>query len=250
MNARLTHAIRSGSALPLTACVMLLAACGGGDGGDGASSASRTITLAGTAATGKALANAIITVNCVQGSMSVAADANGNYRATLNAATPCLITATSGATVLLSSALAGGTFNVTPETDLLLSYMAAELGTNEVGLSSGFATNAQFQQALANESDVLSAQAAVVQNLQQGFGVSLSTPDFLSASFTVGQPGDDQDLEMLLASGAVGANGDPAPAAVALMATTGAAHPIAPTSVPSMGGTGGTGGAGSTGGMM
>jgi hypothetical protein len=60
---------------------------------------------------------------------------------------PCIITATSGATTLHSAAFAGGTYNVTPETDLLLSYLAMQLGTNESGLIAQFAANTAFQQA-------------------------------------------------------------------------------------------------------
>ncbi len=213
------------------------------------------MSIAGTAATGKALANAAITINCVQGSMSVAADANGNFHASFGAVTPCLITATSGGTTLHSEAFAGGTFNVTPETDLLLSFLAAQLGTNESGLIAGFATNTQFQQTLQNQAEVSTAQTAVVQNLQQKFGVTLSTPSFLTTAFTVGQPGVDSDLEALLARGAIDSNGEPDASAVTLMATTGAANPIAispttgTTGTTGTGGTG-TGGTGSTGGMM
>jgi hypothetical protein len=182
--------------------------------------------------------------------MSVAADANGNYRATLVAVTPCMIAATSGGTLLHSAAFAGGTYNVTPETDLLLSYLAAQLGTNESGLITGFATNTRFQQALANQNNVLTAQAAVVQIFQQAYGLTLSAPNFLITPFVVGQPGVDRDLQMLASRGVVDADGEPDPAAVALMTTTGAAHPIATSPVPNTGGSGGTGSPGGTGGMM
>jgi hypothetical protein len=251
MNTRPKYVIRSSGRVLLATFFALLAACGGGGGSSSANNMSTTIAFAGTTATGKALANATIRINCVQGSMSVAADANGNYHATLGAVTPCLITSTSGATVLLSTAFAGGTYNVTPETDLLLSYLAAQLGTTESGLVTGFATNTRFQQALANQSDVLTAQDAVVQNLQKKYGLTLTTPNFLTSSFAVGQPGVDSDLEALRASGAIDANGEPDPAAITLMATTGAAHPIATLPAFGTGGSGGNGaGTGSQGGMM
>ena len=250
MRIRQGHVIRSVGGLVLIASVALFAACGGGGGGGGASSMS-TVTFTGTAATGKALANATININCAQGSISVGADANGNYRATLGAVMPCMIAATSGGAVLHSAAFARGTYNVTPETDLLLSYLAAQLGTNESALIIGFAANTRFQQALASQDDVLTAQAAVGQNLQQTYGVTLSTPNFLVTPFAVGQPGVDSDLQSLLARGAIDANGEPSASAVALMATMGAAHPIATSPGTSTGGTGGTGtgGSGSPGGM-
>lgn len=210
-----------------------------------------SIALAGTTATGKALANAMVSVNCVQGSMSVTADASGNYRVTLDAVTPCIIVATSGETVLHSTAFAGGTYNVTPETDLLLSYLAAQLGTNESGLISGFASNPGFRQALANQTDVLTAQSAVVQNLQQTYAITLSVPNFLTTPFAAGQPGLDTDLEKLLTRGAIDANGEPTAAAIGQVTTSGAAHPIATAPGASTSGTGGTGtaGSGSSGGV-
>ncbi|WP_341316280.1 hypothetical protein WN982_33350 [Paraburkholderia sp. IMGN_8] len=254
MNTRPNYIIRSSGGVLLATFFALLAACGGGGGSGSASNMSTTIAFAGTTATGKALANATITINCVQGSMSVAADSNGNYHATLGAVTPCLITSTSGATVLLSTAFAGGTYNVTPETDLLLSYLAAQLGTTESILVTAFATNTRFQQVLANQNDVLTAQSAVVQNLQQKYGLTLTTPNFLTASFAVGQPGVDSDLEALRAKGAIDANGQPDLAAITLMTTTGAAHPIATSPASGTGGSGATGGigagTGSMGGMM
>jgi hypothetical protein len=246
MSIRQPHVIRFASGLLLIASVVLFAACGGGGGGSGASSMSM-VALTGTAATGKALANATIKINCAQGSISVGADVNGNYRTTLRAVMPCMITATSSGTVLHSVAFAGGTYNITPETDLLLSYVAAQLGTNESGLIAGFPASTLFQQTLANQNDLLTAQAAVVQNIQQTYGVSLSTPNFLTTPFAVGQSGVDSDLEALLARGAIDANGEPDANALALMATMGAAHPI--TVSPAGTGTGGTGGTGSPGGI-
>ncbi|RQH06442.1 hypothetical protein [Paraburkholderia dinghuensis] len=253
MSTRKQHIFRFVSAGLQIGSVALLASCGGGGGGGGGGNSASTLptmSITGTAATGKALANATVTIDCVQGSMSVAADANGNYHATFGAAVPCLITATSGGTILHSEAFAGGTFNVTPETDLLLTFLAAQLGTNESGLIAGFATNTQFQQTLQNQAQVTTAQTAVVQNLQQKYGVTLSTPSFLITAFTVGQAGEDSDLETLLAHGAIDSNGEPDAAAVTLMATMGAANPIATTPATGTTGTGGTGGTGSTGGMM
>lgn len=245
MNIRAQHFIRPAGAALLMASATWVAGCGGGGGGSNTS----MVSLAGTAATGKALANATINIDCARGSMSVAADANGNFHATLGAAMPCILTANSGVTQLHAVAFAGGTYNATPETDLLMSYLAAQLGTNESGLTAGFAVSSAFQQVLANQTDVLTAQAAVVQTLQQTYGVTLSTPNFLSTPFAAGQPGEDSDLEALLARGAIDANGEPDAAAVAQMATMGAAHPLVTSPNNNTGGTG-VGGIGSSGGMM
>jgi hypothetical protein len=252
MSTRQRHIIRCVIAGLQLASVALFAGCGGGGGGSVSVTSLPTVSISGTAATGKALANAMIAIDCAQGSTTVAADANGNYQATFGASTPCLIAATSGGTILHSVAFAGGTYDVTPETDLLLTFLAAQLGTNESGLIASFATNAQFQQALQNQTNVVTAQAAVVQNLQQKYGVTLSAPSFLTATFTVGQAGEDADLEALFARGAIDANGEPDPAAVTFIASMGAAQPIATSPGTGSGGTGGTGtgGTGSPGGMM
>ncbi|GAB7521457.1 hypothetical protein PBS_04400 [Paraburkholderia sp. 2C] len=153
-------------------------------------------------------------------------DGGGNYRLTFNAALPCLITVTSGSTTLHSVAYSGGTFNTTPETDLMLVYLAAQLGTNESGLMAGFQTNGTFQQALANPNNVLAAQTAVVTNLQQRYAITLATPAFLSTPFVVGQPGVDSDLDALATAGAIDANGMPDPAAVSLLAAAGSSRPL------------------------
>ncbi len=240
------HLVRFIGEWLLLACVAFFAACGGGGGGG--SSSVTTVALTGTAATGRALANAAIRIDCAQGSTTVAADTNGNYHAMFGAAMPCLIAATSGGTVLHSTAFAGGTYNVTPETDLLLSYLAAQLGTNGSGLIASFAVNRQFQQVLGSQTDVLAAQAAVVQILQQTYRVTLSAPSFLTTPFTVGTQGEDSDLQVLLARGAIDANGEPAAAAVSAVTAAGAGHPFATAPATGTGGTG-AGGTGSPGGM-
>lgn len=98
----------------------------------------QTVALSGTAATGGALASAQVTVSCVAGSATTLTDGGGNYRLTVNAALPCVITVTSGGTSLHSLAYAGGTFNTTPETELMLVYLAARLGTNTGTLIGNF----------------------------------------------------------------------------------------------------------------
>ena len=224
-------------------CVMslaTLASCGGNAciGFDGCSgtNAAPNFTLSGTAATGKALASAMLSVTCAQGSGSTLSDGGGHYSIAFNATLPCVLTVTSGGTTLHSLAFAGGTFNTTPETELMLVYLASQLGTAESSLIADFPGNARFQQVLADQSKVLAAQSAVVTNLQQHYSVTLTTPAFLTTPFTVGQAGGvDSDLDALAKAGAIDANGMPDPAAVSLISTAGLAHPITTTSTPSSG---------------
>jgi hypothetical protein len=244
MNTHYVCFVRPALGAMCVASLAALAACGGSTciGLDGCSGAIVTpsVGLAGTAATGRALASATVSFSCVQGSGSTLSDGGGHYAITLNATPPCILTVTSGAVSLHSLAYAGGTFNTTPETELMFVYIASQLGTSESGLIAGLPTNAQYQQVLASQADVQAAQAAVVTNLQQHYSVTLSTPAFLTTAFTVGQPGVDSDLTALAAAGAIDANGMPDPAAVSLLSAAGLAHPLTTTSAPASG-TGNTG---------
>ncbi|VWB10570.1 putative lipoprotein [Burkholderia latens] len=184
------------------------------------------VALSGTAAAGGALASVSVTVSCAQGSATTLTDGGGNYRVTVNAVLPCVITVASGGTSLHSLAYGGGTFNTTPETELMLVYLAAQLGTNTGGLIGNFQGNARFQQAMGSPNTVQAAQSAVVANLQQRYSVTLSTPAFLTTPFVVGQPGVSGDLDALAKAGAIDPNGLPDPVAVSLLQQAGAAHPL------------------------
>jgi hypothetical protein len=253
MNIHDVRFVRPALAALCVASLATLVACGGSvcvgfdfDGCRGGKGF-QNVTLSGTAATGKALASAVVSISCARGSGSTLSDGGGHYSITFNATLPCILTVTSGGTTLHSLAFAGGTFNTTPETELMLVYLASQLGTSETSLIVGFPSNSQFQNVLGNQTDVLAAQSAVVTNLQQRYAVTLTAPAFLTTPFIVGQAGVDSDLGALATAGAIDADGMPDPAAVSLLSAAGLAHPLTTTSAPSSG-TGGTGSA--TGGMM
>jgi hypothetical protein len=212
------------------ACLATLPSCNGSVclGTDGCfdESSAQTVFISGTAATGRALTSAIISINCADGGASTVADSVGNYNATFVASLPCVITATASGTTLHSVAFAGGTFNTTPETELMLVYLAAQLGTDVPHLITNFPSNGRYQQALESANDVFGAQAAVVTNLQQQYKVTLTVPMFLTTSFAVGQAGVGSDLIALANAGAIDANGMPDAQAIALLSQAGAAHPL------------------------
>lgn len=251
MNTHDARFVRPVLAALCVASLATLVACGGhvcvGFDDCGRVSGTQTVAISGTAATGKALASAGVSFSCAQGSGSTLSDGGGHYSLTFNAALPCILTVTSGATTLHSLAFAGGTFNTTPTTELMLVYLASQLGTSETGLITGFLNKSGFQQALASQTDVLAAQSAVVTNLQQRYAVTLTAPAFLTTPFIVGQAGVDSDLGALATAGAIDADGMPDPAAVTLLSAAGQAHPLTTTSTPSSG-TSGT--VSVTGGMM
>jgi hypothetical protein len=212
-----------------------LVACGGGG-------SSPKGTIGGTAAVGAAMANATIQLSCMSGSGSTTSNSSGAYSATFTFTGPCLITATSGSTVLNSLASGAGTYNVTPLTQLLLSYLAGQLGTTLNGLLAGITTNSTYQNALTNSTVVANAENAVAKLIQSTYGVTLSTNSFLTTSFTPGQPGADADLDTLMADGAITSDGQPAATLSSAAVTAGAAAPIsAGGSGTPTGGTGGTG---------
>ncbi|MDR8396434.1 MULTISPECIES: carboxypeptidase regulatory-like domain-containing protein [Paraburkholderia] len=211
-----------------------LVACGGGHDSGNAPGA----TVSGTAAVGAALANASVTLTCKNGSGSATANSNGAYSATFAFDGPCAISATNGAIKINSFAAGAGTFNVTPLTQLLLSYLAGQLGTNVNGLLAGISTNASIQNALTNSAVIANAESAVAALIQKLYGITLSSSSFLTVSFTPGAPGADADLETLLAAGAITSDGQPA---ASLAAAALAAGALAPLSGGSNGATGGTG---------
>ncbi|HTR09185.1 MAG TPA: hypothetical protein VMJ11_21530 [Paraburkholderia sp.] len=221
------------------ASLMLLSSCGGnsciGLGECGTASGPPPVSISGTAATGKALANATVSLNCAQGAGTVLSDSGGNYAISFNGAPPCIVTATSAGTTLHSVAFAGGVFNTTPETELVLVYLAAQLGTSESSLIANFAGNGQFQSVLGSQSDVLAAQSAVVANLQSAYSLTLAVPAFLTTPFVTGQAGVDSDLVALQNAGAIDSNGMPGGAAVSQLTAAGQAHPLVVASTSSSG---------------
>lgn len=229
MNIHDVHWARPARTVLATALLAALSACSGSIcvGFDGCGSDGRQpLALSGTAATGSALAGATVSFNCAAGAASTRADGGGHYSATFDVLLPCVITASTANATLHSVAFAGGTFNTTPETELMLVYLAAQLGTTEAGLIAGVGSNGRFQRVLSTPDNVLAAQQAVVTNLQQRYAVTLAAPAFLTTPFVVGQPGVDSDLDALATAGAIDANGMPDATAVSLLTTAGRANPL------------------------
>jgi hypothetical protein len=224
----------------------LLAACGGGSDSGSAPSG----TVSGTAALGAPMANASITLSCKNGASSTTANSNGAYSATFAFDGPCVITATNGTATIHSFASGAGTYNVTPLTELLLSYLAGRLGTTLSGLLSGITTNATYQSALTNSTVIANAETSVAQLIKTEYDVTLSTNSFLTVSFTPGQPGADSDLDTLQTAGAILSNGQPASKLSSAAVSAGASSPLGSGSSGGTTGsgsaTGGTGGTGTT----
>jgi hypothetical protein len=215
-----------------------LVACGGGS----SSGSPPTGTIDGTAAIGAALANATVQMTCKNGSGSATTNSSGAYSATFAFDGPCFLTATSGSIVMNSMASGAGSYNVTPLTTLLLSYIAAQLGTTVSGLESGIQSNTSFQSALSSSTVVGNAETAVATLLQTSYGVTLSTSSLLTTSFVPGQPGLDADLDALQTAGEIDSTGTPASSLTTAAAAAGASAPITTSGSGPTGGTGASSG--------
>ncbi|WP_459620028.1 carboxypeptidase regulatory-like domain-containing protein [Burkholderia sp. 3C] len=212
---------------PGVVAMALMTACGGGgdSGGGGPVTTSTTASgkISGTAAVGAAMANASITVACVQGTGASTATSAGAFTVSFAFSGPCSITGSTGTATLHSLANGSGTFNVTPLTELMLVYLAAELGTDLNGLLGGLASNTAYQSAVVNSGNLSAAQGGVATVLKSMFNITLSTSAFLTTAFTPGQPGADADLDALQAAGAFTSAGTPSAALLAAVAAAGTA---------------------------
>lgn len=211
---------------------------GGGSSPDG--------TINGTVAIGTPMKNGAITFVCKNGSANTTTDANGAFSVSFKFDGPCTITASGGATTLHSFAPGTGTVNITSLTELLLSYLASQLGTTVNNLLASLPTNSTYQSALSNSSTIANAETTVAKIVKDTYGVTLSSSAFLTTAFTVGQ-GQDKDLDQLTAAGAIDATGKPVATLTAAVTAAGtAASGGSSGGTPGGGATGGTGGTGTT----
>lgn len=216
----------------------LFACGGGGSSPDG--------TINGTVAIGTPMKNGAITFVCKNGSANTTTDANGAFSVSFKFDGPCTITASGGATTLHSFAPGAGTVNITSLTELLLSYLAGQLGTTVNNLLASLPTNSTYQSALSNRSTIANAEAAVAKIVKDTYGITLSSSAFLTTAFTVGQ-GQDKNLDQLTAAGAIDATGKPVATLTAAVTAAGtAAGGGSSGGTPGGGATGGSGGTGTT----
>ncbi len=146
----------------------LLAACGGDSGGSTPTPpvVPASLGLAGTAATGPAIAGGSVTARCAAGAAATATTAaDGSYTLSVSAGTlPCVlqVTTASGASSLYSVASGSGTSataNITPLTQLVVASLAgADPAAYFTRFDSGAAT-------AVTSASVAAAQATVVRTL-------------------------------------------------------------------------------------
>ena len=237
------------------AALALLAACGGGGGGSSTaggttSSTASSAQLSGTAATGSALANALVTVSDTAGNSpcveaSITTSGLGTFTCTLKAGETApffiVVTDPSGnAAPLVSIATstpAAGTplqVNATPLTTAIVAQLN---GGDALGVVNNktLYTAAAFAAVKANV-------VAQIQSIVTTIDPTLTNYDPFTTSITAATPGNtgntaDQVLDVIkitrTASGApaLATISDPTPVAIATAATTGSSVPAPSTSV-------------------
>ena len=213
----------------------LLTACGDGGSALGGGSA---LTLQGTAAKGAPLVGTV-TASCKTGTGTAVSNLDGSFSVVVsNGVGPCLlaITPTGGATLysVTSGSGATQTANITPMTNLLVSYLR-----NVPGMSGAADPVAWF--ALPAVKALLADTAALTARIVNDFvpalkallpSLSVANADFLFTAFTASPTSSatDADLEKLKTAGIVTATG--APSAVATSSLAVAASNDSPVVVP------------------
>jgi hypothetical protein len=211
----------------LAATVTGVVACGGGGG------SSTTMNVSGTAAVGKALDGATVSVTCASGTGSATTNASGSYTVSIqNGEGPCVLTATKGSTVLRSVTAGEGVANITPLTHLLVEFLAVRAGTSADSLLS----NPNGKALLADTNALTDGQNSVATMLQTTYGITLSSTNFLTVSITPPSAGgtqsdSDKDLDVLMTKNVVGTDGVPAATVVTSVKTEAQKQPpyVAPT---------------------
>ena len=192
-----------------TACavVCVLAACGGGGGGASSDTATPTpvtpasLTLSGTAATGKAVVGAVAAI-CSTGTGTATSLANGSYQITVSGGVlPCIvkITDASSGAVLHSVATGSGataTVNITPLTELVLAQAA---GGKAATLFAGFDAAAQAKVGAAALAAATTSVATALQSVLSLTGINPFTDTLVAANGGAAGNGLDQKLDVLAA---------------------------------------------------
>ena len=238
MNAKTTAQRAAAITLPA-----LLFACGG-DGGSATPTPPvnppAALSIAGTAATGAAIAGGTVTARCAAGAATTATTAaDGGYSVSVTSGTlPCALQVTSadGATSLYSVATGSGasaTANITPLTQLVVASLA---GADPAALFAGFGSG---NAAAVTSTAVAGAQAAVVKTLASA-GVDISTlGDLVTGSLTAATAtasGNAYDAALDTLQAKLAATVDSDGHAMTLATLTGAVAAASPSAPPAASG--------------
>ncbi|MCJ0764337.1 hypothetical protein [Variovorax terrae] len=151
-----------------------LAACGGGS-----ADLSRVVSVSGTAASGKALGGATVSMTCANGlGLSGKTGADGTFTiAPGTVVYPCAGTATMGATSYRGILFSGAVANFTPLTDLLVTSVLASSGLASIdAFVAKTRTDAAFATNVSQPATVATYRAAVVTVVRNQLIAAGNTP--------------------------------------------------------------------------
>ena len=185
----------------LVGLVTTLAACGGGTDGSTAA-APASLTLRGTAATGKALAGGAVATQCVTGTATATTNADGSYSLSVaGGALPCIVRVTAAdGTVLHSVAEGAGTsstVNISPLTELIIAQAA---GGSAASLYTLFDAAAQAKVGAAGLAAASAAVTAALQSVVSLAGINPIKDVLVAANGNVAGNALDQKLDTLSAA--------------------------------------------------
>ncbi len=177
---------------------IILTGCGGGGGSTSTTDTTLTgtsTTLSGTAATGKAMANAIIKIKDSDGvTTSGSAGADGKYSVDVTSMTPSfLLSATSGTTTLYSVIGATGVANIHPFSDLIIRnwYLAKGTDVDTVFNGTGLLLNLPTVTEIATMQNVIKS----ILTTQLNLFLDSATFDMFTTAFDANGTGFDAILD-------------------------------------------------------
>lgn len=209
--------------------VSTLVACGGDGGSDPVTPPpvpKKTLTIVGTAATGLAVANGAVTVTCRVGTGTATSNADGTYTVTTvattaDAAGPCVLSVTtSGGATLRSFATGDGSrANITPLSELLVSYVATQAGAGATANPTALVANTGVQSVLSNATVLAASTTKLIEELKKAAPTITIPADFLSAPLTAATAANpnagnalDKVLDALKVQNVITATGAPSAA--------------------------------------
>ena len=176
--------------------LLVISACGGSGG---SSIPPISTTFSGVAASGKAMANAAITITCAAGSGTTTTLANGSYSTNIVGVTlPCVLQATgSDGTVLYSVTSATATSsntqkaNITPLTQLLVASLT---GMDPASFYNSVSLNPGKLTAVVTDSAIGTAQTTVVAHLKDQGVDTTSLPNLINGDLVADSPASPYDV--------------------------------------------------------
>lgn len=224
--------------------VSTLVACGGDGGSDPVTPPpvpKKTLTVVGTAATGLAISGGSVNATCRVGTGTATTGADGTYTVVASstaadAVGPCVlaVNTSAGATLRSFATGDGARANITPLTELLVSYVATQSGAGSAANPATLVANSGVQTVLSNQTVLQASVTNLIDVLKKTAGSDVVIPtDFLNKPMTAAtatnpNSGDalDKVLDTLKARAVITATGAPSTAVAQAAVQNAAQHTV------------------------